>query len=124
MSKDTFYFQHDYNARNDEKIKNLQVVMVNESGASIYSASDVAREEFPDYDITVRGSVSIGRRLVDPLAELVKIDPSVRVLIASGFSPDTHLEEEIMRFAKGFVHKPYNISQLLTAIGSTLNGNY
>ncbi|MGO8880333.1 MAG: PAS domain S-box protein [Desulfomonilaceae bacterium] len=60
----------------------------------------------------------------DCLKELVKIDPSVRVLIASGFSPDTHLEEEIMRFAKGFVHKPYNISQLLTAIGSTLNGNY
>ena len=49
--------------------------MVNESGASIYSASDVAREEFPDYDITVRGAVSIGRRLQDPLAELVKIDP-------------------------------------------------
>jgi uncharacterized protein len=57
---------------------NLQgalVVMVNESGASIYSASDVAREEFPDKDITVRGAVSIGRRLMDPLAELVKIDP-------------------------------------------------
>jgi uncharacterized protein len=51
------------------------VVMVNESGASVYSASEVAREEFPDYDITVRGSVSIGRRLMDPLAELVKIDP-------------------------------------------------
>jgi uncharacterized protein len=49
--------------------------MVNESGASIYSASDVAREEFPDKDITVRGAVSIGRRLMDPLAELVKIDP-------------------------------------------------
>lgn len=51
------------------------VVMVNESGASIYSASDAAREEFPDKDITVRGAVSIGRRLMDPLAELVKIDP-------------------------------------------------
>jgi uncharacterized protein len=50
------------------------VVMVNESGASVYSASDVAREEFPDKDITVRGAVSIGRRLVDPLSELVKID--------------------------------------------------
>ena len=50
-------------------------VMVNESGASVYSASAVAREEFPDYDITVRGAVSIGRRLMDPLAELVKIDP-------------------------------------------------
>ena len=55
--------------------RDLQVVMVNESGASIYSASEVAREEFPDKDITVRGAVSIGRRLMDPLAELVKIDP-------------------------------------------------
>jgi len=53
----------------------MPVVMVNESGASIYSASAVAREEFPDQDITVRGAVSIGRRLMDPLAELVKIDP-------------------------------------------------
>lgn len=53
----------------------MKIVMVNESGASIYSASDVAREEFPDQDITVRGAVSIGRRLMDPLAELVKIDP-------------------------------------------------
>ncbi|SEG53883.1 uncharacterized protein SAMN05421877_10966 [Sphingobacterium lactis] len=51
------------------------IVMVNESGASIYSASPVAREEFPDHDVTVRGAVSIGRRLMDPLAELVKIDP-------------------------------------------------
>ncbi len=49
--------------------------MVNESGASIYSASEIAREEFGDYDITVRGAVSIARRLMDPLAELVKIDP-------------------------------------------------
>ena len=56
-------------------IPNINIVMVNESGASIYSASDVARQEFPDYDLTVRGSVSIGRRLQDPLAELVKIDP-------------------------------------------------
>jgi uncharacterized protein len=54
---------------------NIQVVMVNESGASVYSASQVAREEFPDLDVSVRGAVSIGRRLVDPLAELVKIDP-------------------------------------------------
>jgi len=53
----------------------LLLVMGNESGASVYSASDVAREEFPDYDVTVRGAVSIGRRLTDPLAELVKIDP-------------------------------------------------
>jgi uncharacterized protein len=56
-------------------LPNVAIVMVNESGASIYSASDVAREEFPDKDVTVRGAVSIGRRLMDPLAELVKIDP-------------------------------------------------
>jgi protein Tex len=54
---------------------NLPVFLVNEDGASVYSASETAREEFPDHDITVRGSVSIGRRLMDPLAELVKIDP-------------------------------------------------
>jgi protein Tex len=54
--------------------KSIQIVMVNESGASVYSASKVARDEFPDHDVTVRGAVSIGRRLMDPLAELVKID--------------------------------------------------
>ena len=54
---------------------NIPVIMVNESGASVYSASDVAREEFPDLDVTYRGAVSIGRRLMDPLAELVKIEP-------------------------------------------------
>ncbi|MBD3402608.1 S1 RNA-binding domain-containing protein [candidate division GN15 bacterium] len=53
----------------------ISIEMVNESGASVYSASDVARQEFPDHDVTVRGAVSIGRRLIDPLAELVKIDP-------------------------------------------------
>ena len=55
--------------------RKVPVAMVNESGASVYSASETAREEFPDHDVTVRGSVSIGRRLMDPLAELVKIDP-------------------------------------------------
>lgn len=60
-----------------QNIENItqSVYMVNESGASIYSASEVAREEFPDKDLTIRGAVSIGRRLMDPLAELVKIDP-------------------------------------------------
>ncbi len=53
----------------------IGIFVVNENGASVYSASKTAREEFPDYDVTVRGSVSIGRRLIDPLAELVKIDP-------------------------------------------------
>ena len=55
--------------------KHVSIFQVNESGASIYSASEVAREEFPDHDVTVRGAVSIGRRLLDPLSELVKIDP-------------------------------------------------
>lgn len=58
-----------------EKKADIEVYMVNESGASIYSASDAAREEFPELDLTVRGAISIGRRLMDPLAELVKIDP-------------------------------------------------
>lgn len=56
-------------------LENIIVTMVNESGASVYSASEIARKEFPDLDLTVRGAVSIGRRLMDPLAELVKIDP-------------------------------------------------
>ncbi|MFC2078378.1 Tex family protein [Candidatus Bipolaricaulota bacterium] len=55
--------------------KKISVVMVSESGASVYSASEIARQELPEYDVTVRGAVSIGRRLMDPLAELVKIDP-------------------------------------------------
>ena len=55
--------------------RKVEIVLVNESGASVYSASEVAREEFGDYDLTVRGAVAIGRRLMDPLAELVKIDP-------------------------------------------------
>ena len=57
------------------KLEQVKVVLVSESGASIYSASEIARLEFPDYDLTVRGAVSIGRRLLDPLAELVKLDP-------------------------------------------------
>ncbi|MHC4750100.1 MAG: Tex family protein [Planctomycetota bacterium] len=61
--------------RNIRFSKDIPVILVNESGASVYSASKVAREEFPNEDVTVRGSVSIGRRLMDPLAELVKIDP-------------------------------------------------
>jgi len=66
----------------------IPVVMVNESGASIYSASEVAREEFPDHDLTVRGAVSIGRRLMDPLAELVKLDPK-----SIGLGQDQHYLE-------------------------------
>jgi uncharacterized protein len=57
--------------------KPVQVFVVSEAGASVYSASKIARDEFPNYDVTVRGSVSIGRRLSDPLAELVKIDREI-----------------------------------------------
>jgi len=60
---------------NNLSIDDIQVILVNESGASVYSASEVAREEFPDLDLTDRGTISIGRRLMDPLSELVKIDP-------------------------------------------------
>lgn len=70
-SRETEYFIKNY-IRFD---RDIEVYVVSENGASVYSASDVAREEFPGYDVTVRGSVSIGRRLMDPLAELVKIDP-------------------------------------------------
>ncbi len=69
-SRETEHFIQ--NVRYDREVK---VFVVSENGASIYSASKTAREEFPDYDVTVRGAVSIGRRLMDPLAELVKIDP-------------------------------------------------
>ncbi len=70
-SRETEYF-----IRKKIKFKDdIKVFVVNESGASVYSASSVAREEFPEYDVTVRGAISIGRRLMDPLAELVKIDP-------------------------------------------------
>jgi len=69
-SRETEYFIK--NLKYDRKI---QVFVVSENGASVYSASSIAREEFPEFDVTVRGAVSIGRRLMDPLAELVKIDP-------------------------------------------------
>lgn len=69
-SRETEQFIRNLKFRDD-----IYVFMVSEDGASVYSASKVAREEFPDYDVTVRGAVSIGRRLMDPLAELVKIDP-------------------------------------------------
>jgi uncharacterized protein len=69
-SRETEHFIHKVRFERD-----IQVYMVSEAGASIYSASSIAREEFPQYDVTVRGAISIGRRLMDPLAELVKIDP-------------------------------------------------
>ena len=70
--RETFAVVNDYLKAHG---KNITVVLVNESGASVYSASEVAREELPNHDVTVRGAVSIGRRLQDPLSELVKIDP-------------------------------------------------
>jgi uncharacterized protein len=72
-SRETDMFVRDFLAQNS--LSDVFTVMVNESGASIYSASDIARQEFPDLDLTVRGAISIARRLQDPLAELVKIDP-------------------------------------------------
>ena len=69
-SRETERFLKDYKI-----IDSSRLFIVSENGASVYSASDVARKEFPDKDVTVRGAVSIGRRLIDPLAELVKIDP-------------------------------------------------
>jgi len=78
--------------------KPVQVFIVSEAGASVYSASKIAREEFPNYDVTVRGSVSIGRRLSDPLAELVKIDP--KAIGVGQYQHDvdqTKLKEELDR---------------------------
>jgi len=72
-SRETDAFVRDF--LKNETFSSLFCVMVNESGASIYSASDIARQEFPDLDLTVRGAISIARRLQDPLAELVKLDP-------------------------------------------------
>lgn len=84
----------------------LEVYIVREDGASIYSASKVAREEFPDFDITVRGAVSIGRRLMDPLAELVKIDP--KSLGVGQYQHDvnqTKLQQELQRVVETSVNK-------------------
>lgn len=76
--------------------KTIQVFVVSEAGASIYSASKIARDEFPNYDVTVRGAVSIGRRLADPLAELVKIDPkSIGVGQYQHDVDQTKLKEEL-----------------------------
>jgi uncharacterized protein len=85
--------------------KTVSVFMVNESGASIYSASEVAREEFPDQDLTVRGSVSIGRRLLDPLSELVKIDAkSIGVGQYQHDVNQTKLKEELDRVVESCVN--------------------
>jgi uncharacterized protein len=84
----------------------VAVFMVNEAGASIYSASKIAREEFPTYDVTVRGAVSIGRRLMDPLAELVKIDPkSIGVGQYQHDVNQTQLKESLDRTVESVVNQ-------------------
>lgn len=92
--------------------RKLHIFMVSEAGASIYSASDVAREEFPDYDVTVRGAISIGRRLMDPLAELVKIDP--KSIGVGQYQHDVHqtsLKESLDR----------TVESCVNAVGVNLN---
>jgi uncharacterized protein len=89
----------------DEGLKDVIVVSVSEAGASVYSASDVAREEFPDLDLTVRGAISIARRLQDPLAELVKIDPK-----SIGVGQYQH-----------DVHQPFLVKKLDEVIESCVN---
>lgn len=85
--------------------RDIQVFVVSEDGASVYSASKVAREEFPEYDVTVRGAVSIGRRLMDPLAELVKIDPkSIGVGQYQHDVDQTKLKEALDRVVESVVN--------------------
>lgn len=86
--------------------RQVQVFVVNEAGASVYSASKIAREEFPQYDVTVRGAVSIGRRLADPLAELVKIDP--KAIGVGQYQHDvdqTNLKRELDRVVESCVNR-------------------
>jgi len=86
--------------------RKVQVFVVSENGASVYSASKIAREEFPEYDVTVRGAVSIGRRLMDPLAELVKIDPkSIGVGQYQHDVDQTKLKEALDRVVESCVNK-------------------
>lgn len=86
--------------------RKIQVFVVSENGASVYSASKIAREEFPDYDVTVRGAVSIGRRLMDPLAELVKIDPkSIGVGQYQHDVDQARLKEALDRVVESCVNK-------------------
>ncbi|PCE66458.1 Tex family protein [Sediminicola luteus] len=92
--------------------RDLEVFVVNEAGASVYSASSLARKEFPNYDVTVRGAISIGRRLADPLAELVKIDPkSIGVGQYQHDVDQTQLKEELDQ----------TVSSCVNAVGINLN---
>ena len=112
--------------------KHVSIFQVNESGASIYSASEVAREEFPDHDITVRGAISIGRRLLDPLSELVKIDPkSIGVGQYQHDVNQTKLKQgldRVVESAVNFVGVDVNTAskhllQYVSGISSTLANN-
>lgn len=102
----------------------IQVFMVNESGASVYSASKIARKEFPDYDVTVRGAVSIGRRLADPLAELVKIDP--KAIGVGQYQHDvdqTKLKEELDTVVMSCVnHVGINVNTASASLLSYVSG--
>ena len=110
----------------------VEVFMVNESGASIYSASQIAREEFPDKDVTVRGAVSIGRRLMDPLAELVKID--AKSIGVGQYQHDVHqgmLKESLDRVVESCVNAvginlntaSKHLLTYVSGLGPTLAGN-
>ncbi|RYG33062.1 MAG: S1 RNA-binding domain-containing protein, partial [Chitinophagaceae bacterium] len=112
--------------------KPVSIFQVNESGASIYSASEVAREEFPDQDVTVRGAISIGRRLLDPLSELVKIDPkSIGVGQYQHDVNQTKLKtalDRVVESAVNFVGVDVNTAsrhllQYVSGISATLAGN-
>ncbi len=112
--------------------KHLSIFQVNESGASIYSASEVAREEFPDQDVTVRGAVSIGRRLLDPLSELVKIDPkSIGVGQYQHDVNQTRLKDALDRVVESAVNfvgvnvntASKHLLQYVSGISSTLASN-
>ncbi len=106
-SRETEAFLRKINTLNE-----VPIFIVNESGASIYSASDVAREEFPDKDVTVRGSVSIGRRLLDPMAELVKIDPK-----SIGVGQYQHdVNQKKLKYALDFV-----VESCVNSVGVNLN---
>ncbi|HYJ38755.1 MAG TPA: Tex family protein, partial [Chitinophagaceae bacterium] len=112
--------------------KHLSIFQVNESGASIYSASEVARKEFPDQDVTVRGAVSIGRRLLDPLSELVKIDPkSIGVGQYQHDVNQTRLKEALDRVVESAVNyvgvnvntASKHLLQYVSGISATLASN-
>lgn len=104
--------------------KDMEVFIVNEAGASIYSASKIARDEFPNYDVTVRGSVSIGRRLADPLAELVKIEAkSIGVGQYQHDVDQTKLKEELDRVVEFCVNKVgININTASSSLLSYVSG--